>query len=303
MDNGSTDGSADYVREAFPTVKVVDSPRNLGTAEGNNAAARHATGDYLFLLNNDAFVDPDTISTLLETAARNPSAAIIGCQVLNLDGSIQDLGEKIDALGFPVGIGVPSDPLPPVIEDLFFACSCAVLIRTDVFWKLGGYDNRYFFACEEVDLAWRVRLQGYTVLTDTRAIVRHVGGGSLAGGAPGKEARYRTNTRRIYLRERNTVATLLKNYSVPSLVRLLPLYVCINMAEMVFFCFLLRPSVSWQYVRSYMWNLRQLPDTLRARRLIQRGRCISDREIARYFWPGIYKLRFFTAHGIPRIDG
>lgn len=303
MDNGSTDGSADFVRQRYPAVTVVRNQRNLGTAEGNNEAVRHASGDYLFLINNDAWLSgADVIGILIESAARNPSAAIIGCQVLNVDGSLQDIGEKLDKLGFPAGIAPPSDPLPLVIDDLFFACNCAVLMPARRFRELGGYDGRYFWSHEEADLAWRARLRGYTVLTETGAVVFHVGGGSMIGGAPGKEMRYRTTTTRVYYRERSTLATLLKNYSAASLVRILPLYIGLNLLEVIGLLLLRKPTVSWQYVRAYAWNIRQLPATLRLRRHIQNTRCVSDREIARYFWPGIRKLQYVKELGLPRID-
>ena len=303
MDNGSTDGSADYVRETYPAVTVVSSPQNLGTSRGNNMAARYAKGDYLFLLNNDAWLmTSDTISRLVGTAARHPLAAIIGCMVLNVDGSMQDIGEKIDALGFPGGLSVESGPLPEIIDDVFFVTSCAVLIRSTIFRTIGGYDNRFFWSHEEVDLAWQVRLRGLTVLVDTRAVVTHVGGGGMIGGAPGKESRYRTTTARIYHRECSTLATLLKNYSARSLIQILPVYVSVNIAEVFFFLLLQQPAVARQYLRAYWWNLCHLLGTMRARRRIQRARMVPDREIKRYFWRGIRKLRFVRVGNVPRVD-
>lgn len=301
LDNGSTDGSAEFVRESYPSVTVVANTRNLGTSVGNNQAARCATGEYLFLLNNDAwFVSPDAISALVRRAKSRPTAAIIGCQVRNVDGSIQDIGVKIDPLGFPVG-STPPTPLPDVIDDLFYVTSCAMLVRANVFRELGAYDGRCFWSHEEVDLAWRARLRGYGVVTDMRVIVTHVGGGSMVGGVPGKETRYRTTTARIYHRERSTLVTLLKNYSAASLLVVLPLYAGVNVAEMLFFLLMRQPAVAHQYVRAYWWNLLHLRGTMRIRRRVQRTRRVSDREIARYFWPGIKKLSFLKG-SMPRID-
>lgn len=303
MDNGSSDGSADYVRENYPSVTVVVSARNVGTSVGNNVAASHATGEYLFMLNNDAWLmSPDMIARLVRTAERYPLAAVIGCRVLNVDGSIQDIGEKIDRFGFPGGLPAGPGPLPEIVDDVFFITSCAVLVRATVFREVGGYDSRFFWSHEEVDLAWQARLRGYTVLVDTRAAVTHIGGGNMAGGAPGKEPRYRTTTARIYHRECSTLATLLKNYAALSLLRVLPLYVGINVAEALFFLLARQPAVARQYVRAYWWNLCRLRGTLRERRRIQRTRRVSDREIARYFWPGIRKLHFARSGQIPRID-
>jgi len=302
VDNGSTDGSVEYVRENYPWVVLVQSERNLGFSEGNNEAARYASGEYLFMLNNDAWVQADTIVRLVGTARSLGWPAIIGCRVLNPDGSIQDVGLKIDALGFPRGVTSPVAPLPALIDDLFYVSACALFMRRDIFQELGGFDQRYVIFHDEVDLAWRARLRGYSVVTDMEAVVYHVGGGTMTGGAPGKEQRYRTTTRRVYLRERNTLTTLLKNYSARSLVRVLPLYVGINVAEMLFFLALLQPKVSQQYLRSYWWNVRQWPATLRDRRRIQRQRRVSDRDIARYFRPDLQKLGYLKQYGLPRLD-
>jgi len=301
VDNGSTDGSVEYVRESYPWVIVIESARNLGFSEGNNEAARQARGEYVFMLNNDAWVRDDTIVRLLRTARSRPGAAIIGCRVLNPDGSIQDVGLKIDALGFPQGV-TPASPLPLLIEDLFYVSACALFMRRDVFQDLGGFDRRYIIFHDEVDLAWRAHLRGYSVMTNMESAVYHVGGGTMTGGAPGKEKRYRTTTRRVYLRERNTLTTLLKNYSARSLLRVLPLYMAINVAEMLFFLLLLQPKVSQQYLRSYWWNVTQLPETMRERQRIQRRRRVSDRDIARLFWPDLQKLGYLKQSGLPRID-
>jgi len=302
VDNGSTDGSVAYVRESYPEVVLAPSKRNLGFSEGNNEAARHASGEYIFMLNNDAWVQDDTIDRLMTTARSMEKPGIIGCRVLNPDGSIQDVGLKIDALGFPRGVTPPSAPVPSRIDDLFYVSACALFMRQCVFQELGGFDQRYVIFHDEVDLAWRARLRGYSVVTDMDAVVYHVGGGTMTGGAPGKEQNYRTTTRRVYLRERNTLTTLLKNYSARSLLRVLPLYMAINVAEMLFFLLLLQPKVSQQYVRSYWWNVTQLPSTLRDRQHIQRRRRVSDRDIARYFWPNVQKLSYLNQNGLPRFD-
>lgn len=303
MDNASTDGSADYVREAYPEVRLVASAHNLGIAEGNNEAVRHATGNYLFFLNNDAWlINPNAVDVLVQTAKHYPTAAVIGCQVLNEDGSVQDVGMKLDPLGFPIGVFPQTDSLPTIIDDIFYVTGCALFARADVFRALDGFDRRYFWSHEEADLAWRARLCGYTVLVDTRAVVGHVGGGIMIGGIPREGQRYLTTTTRIYHRERSTLATLLKDYSLSSLARVLPIYIGLNILEVAYFLFMLKPALSWQYVRAYWWNVRHLPGTVRARRCAQDARRVSDRDITRYFVPGPYKLALVRALGMPRVQ-
>lgn len=134
------------------------------------------------------------------------------------------------------------------------------------------------------------------------AVVYHYSGGSLPGGAA-KNARYETNHFRRYLGERNMLRNLLKNYSASSLLWVLPTYVIVNIAEMLLFAVIGRVDVAYRcYLKAWWWNITQLHDTLRQRRIIQSSRTVNDREILRHMELTIGKFHALRRMGIPQFS-
>lgn len=89
VDNGSTDGSVEYVKRNFPFVRIVENAMNLGFAEGNNVGLESADGDYLVVLNNDTRVSPNFIETLVNCASSDPEVGSVGCRIIQEDGSFR----------------------------------------------------------------------------------------------------------------------------------------------------------------------------------------------------------------------
>lgn len=297
VDNNSSDNSVEFVREKFPQTKIVENNDNLGFAEGNNIGVQNATGEYIFLLNNDAWVEKDTIEILVNTFKERENVGIVGPKIFNIDGTIQDIGRKIDLLGYPIGINL--DKNTKLVEDLFYVSGCAMMLKRDLFIQVGGFDDRFFMFMEEVDLTWRIRLLGYGVITNQDAIVFHYGGGSITGGVK-KPNVYSTSIKRVYLRERNTLCMLIKNLGLFSLLKTIPIYFSLNILEILFFLILFKPKVCGIYLRSIWWNIVNLNDTLRRRKNIQRTRIISDNKIKRYFENKIVKFSLIKRIGIPK---
>ena len=296
VDNGSSDDSIAYTNKYFPKVKVVNPHANTGFAQGNNIGVKHAKGKYLFLLNNDAWVDHDTITNLVKEY--KDSIGILGPTVYNPDGSLQSEGINIDRFGYSVSEkeNIPKDP--------FYVLGAGMFMSRALFNKAGGFDERYFMFVEEVDLAWRVRLLGYKVKVAPDAAIYHIGGGSLFGGKAQKGAVYKTNTRRVYLRERNTITTLLKNYQLTSLLYIIPSYISLNIAEMLFFLLRMQPNISYLYLRAWVWNIKNMKGTLKLRQKIQHTRKISDQELfsQQVIYKKIRKLELISIVGVPKID-
>jgi hypothetical protein len=167
-----------------------------------------------------------------------------------------------------------------------------MLIAREVFRELGGFDIRFPAYREDLDLCWRAWLRGYRVEVVPDAVGYHIGGGrpgqTLGGGQHGGR----------YLAERHSVATLLKNYSPVSLLWALPLTFVLAVAKVLAFLLVRRFGEASAVVRAYLWNLAQLPRTLRRRRAVQRRRTVSDRSVARLFAPGLPRMRgYFEAIG------
>jgi len=194
-DNGSTDGSTEYIRRNFPSARIVENGANLGFAKGNNAGIKVAQGDYVLILNPDTIIRNGALDKLVAFADRYPEAGAFGCRVLNPDGSYQ----------------FPARPLPTVkgwlmsalyltwlgkfsrnfVSDRYygwdgssekeigFQSGCCVLLRGHLLAKLGGFDERFFYHFEETDLCFRVWKAGYKILYYPGAEITHLGGQSV----------------------------------------------------------------------------------------------------------------------------
>lgn len=179
LDNGSTDGAVEQLVQR-PWLTCLRSDRNLGFAAGNNRAAQGASAQYLVTLNPDAFPDPDWLEMLVAAAERHPEAGSIGStQVLDADPEIYDgAGDPYTVFG-AAWRGGKGRPARPVAEgEVFGVCAAAALYRREAFEALGGFEERFFCYYEDVDLAVRLRLAGWTVIQTPAARVRHVGSGS-----------------------------------------------------------------------------------------------------------------------------
>jgi hypothetical protein len=297
VDNASDDDSCRVVQEDFPWARLIAAKSNLGCAGGRNLGWANAHGDIVFFVDSDAWVEPGTIRAIKEAFVSDRALAVAGCVVRDQAPpyAIQEAGMSIDRFGFMLSYDARRPDLPP-----FYVSGCSMAVRRRLAELVGMFDDRYFIFAEEIDLCWRCRLVGFDVAVAPGAAVRHRGGTSFLGG-PVRGDRYRTSARRVYMRERNTMATLIKNYSLPSLVRRLPVYLLMLASEFVISLLLLQWRWAIQYPRAVAWNLRNLPDTLRRRREVRRSRRKSDQDLP--FDDRFGKLVVLRRVGIPRVHG
>src|SRR5438105_14224588 len=213
-DNGSEDGSADYVRARFPAVKVIQLERNHGFAEGNDLAAEQASGEWLGFLNNDMRVERDWLNDLLAALDDHPRAACLASRIKTWDGSALDFiggGVNYQGHGFQVDYGEQSSDRD-VERRVLFACGGAMLIRREVFREVGGFDRDYFAYFEDVDPGWRLNLLGHQVWYTPRATAFHRHHGTAS--------RLVAHKLRV-LYERNALFTIYKCFEDRDLDRLL----------------------------------------------------------------------------------
>jgi len=211
-DNGSTDGSNDYLRKNFPRVKLIELGRNYGFAGGYNRALQQVDADVFVLVNSDVEVTPGwlqpCIKQLLDdrlTAAVQPKIrSYIQRKKFEYAGAA---GGFIDHWGFPFCRG---RILSEVEEDngqydqpvsLFWATGACLLIRSSAFRDAGGFDEDFFAHMEEIDLCWRLKNRGWNIRFEPRSVVYHLGGATLSYQSPQK----------IYLNFRNSLWMMVKN--------------------------------------------------------------------------------------------
>lgn len=287
VDNGSGDESIKFIKENYPKTLIIDNKANLGLSIASNRGAERAGGKYLFFYNNDTISSPNLIETLVGKMESDSSIGICGCKTYTYDGrSLINIGVPCDIFGYPYGKGNS------------FYVDAAIFIRNNLFHKLGGFDEKMFLYGEDRDLCWRCWLYGYKVAVVPDAIFYH---NSACITEDLKQ--YRTNIHRRFWGEYNSLRSLLKNYSASFLYFILPLFLIINILEILIF--LLKGKfqiIRGVYIKSYIENIKDLKDTLRKRYNIQRERKITDFKLIRQMDKLSGKLRLFLDMGIPKFS-
>ncbi len=180
LENGSPQAERVTVDMLPDGAQLIESDINLGFAAGNNRLAQGVEQDWIFLLNPDAFPEPDLIERLMEAVQRHPEASFFGCtqRADGAPGVLDGVGDVYHFTGLPYRAGYGRSLAPPEEGEVFSPCGAASLIRRDVFERLGGFDEDYFCYVEDVDLGARARLTGETCIQVRDAVVSHLGYGS-----------------------------------------------------------------------------------------------------------------------------
>ena len=195
VDNASRDDSLMALRLAHGAdrrLRVLENPANLGFARAANRGLAAATADYLLLLNPDNLIEPGSLAGLLEVLAAHPGAGMLGCRILNPDGSEQRGGRRrLPTLGgalkdfFRLGGGAAYDlsaqPLPEETVPVEAISGSFMLLRREALERVGGLDEGYFLHCEDLDWCKRFRAAGYDILFSPRHACRHYQGACGAG--------------------------------------------------------------------------------------------------------------------------
>jgi GT2 family glycosyltransferase len=206
VDNGSQDGSSEFVREQYPEVKLISLRENRGFAGGNNAGISVAAGKYIALLNNDTKTGPEWIEQLIAVAETTPSAGMWASKILSYDnpGTIDNAGLMIYRDGLARGRGRLETDKGQYDEqgEVLLPSGCAALYRKAVLDEIGLFDEDFFAYADDVDLGLRFRLAGWGCVYVPAAKVYHKYSSSSSAYSPLK----------AFLVERNRIWVLLKYY-------------------------------------------------------------------------------------------
>jgi len=188
VDNASDDGSLSLVRERFPQVKVFPQQENLGFAAANNLAAEKASGEMLLLLNTDAWLDRGALDRLTVKLANRPDVGLVAPRLRYPDGRRQFswspargiVGEVLQRVRNPFeawawGQGSLARGLARLVGPIWYTAAC-VLVRTEAFRAVGGFDESFFMYFEDVDLCIRLGAAGWRLVEEPGAVVYHAGG-------------------------------------------------------------------------------------------------------------------------------
>ena len=216
-DNASTDGSLKVMEEEFPQVRTLCFERNLGFTGGYNQAFTQLSygpdaPEYFLLINSDIEVPEEWLGPLVEWMDNHPDCGACAPKL----HSWQDrdsfeyagaAGGYIDTYGYPfcrgriMGRVEKDNGQYDSPADVFWATGACLMVRSSVYRKLGGLDERFFAHMEEIDMCWRMQLTGWKVTVVPSSTVYHVGGGTLPATSPFK----------LFLNYRNNLLMLSNN--------------------------------------------------------------------------------------------
>ena len=222
-DNGSTDGTVQTLARVVPEVEVYAGPQNLGFAAGVNRLLPRSTAPWVFLLNSDAWPQPGTIATLVNTAKRYPSAAAVAPRLEFPEGGLQH-----SVFPFPgLRVAVVSAFLPrrigrkrgaemmlegfwmhdrPRVVD--WAIGAALLVRRSALEDIGLLDERFFMYVEDLEWEWRAHKQGWEIRFEPSAVVLHVGNASGDKDESARARAYLLNSNQFYRTEHGLAAAI-----------------------------------------------------------------------------------------------
>jgi GT2 family glycosyltransferase len=198
VDNGSSDGTIQYLKRDYPNIVVIENENNEGFAKPNNQAAKVAKGKFLALLNNDMVVKENWIEELLATQTRTGAECVAG-MILNRDQSIDYSEGKIDCYGY----GYHFHERVAEEKEVFYACGGSLLINRDIYLAVGGLDEDFYLYYEDTDLCWRLWLLGYRIVFSPKAQSIH-----KHNGTAGAFSKLQID---LYA-DRNHLCMLYKNY-------------------------------------------------------------------------------------------
>jgi len=287
VDNGSTDDSVEYVRANFPQFKLKVLARNVGFARANNLAIEDCDKDFICLLSNDVVVTEAWLDKLM-LVFENPKVGLAVPKMYDFDGFINSGGGICDLYGFAFNRGIGEKDVGQYDEPILlqYGCAGAAVIRRSVLLKVGLFDEKYFMYHEDVDLSWRIRLQGYEIVYCPSAVVYHK---HMGTGVTGKKKKDRT--RIISLWEKNRVRTLLKNYELSTLATVIPTLIMLKFLHVGYALYHKDVREVTGFLAGYLWNFRNIRDTFRQRAKIQASRIISDSEVKKLLIPWSIELR------------
>jgi len=215
VDNASSDGSQNFLRERFPEVRLFCNDVNTGFSQANNRGIRECKGEYLLLLNTDTVLLPQAVGLMLEALKADPEVGAAGPALLSGENTFQvSFGNKVDffhemlqktILNLFYKVLLKKSRSPRKVEWLSAACLC---VRAKVLQEVGCFDENYFLYFEDIDLCVRIRKRGYSLLFIPEARVLHLGGAVTAKDKLGSRYHYRRSQLYFY-KKHNAKANLI----------------------------------------------------------------------------------------------
>jgi len=282
VDNGSTDGSVEYLKTMMPAIRIIDFDKNHGFAPGYAKALRMIEAEYYLLLNSDVEVSAGWLKPLV--ALMDSDRAVAACMPKIKSYHQREFfeyagasGGFIDLFGYPFCRGRILNSIEKDTgqydkpAEIFWASGACMVIRASAYFEAGELDSDFFAHMEEIDLCWRFKRLGYKIVCCTDSTVYHVGGGTLPNNNPHK----------LYLNYRNNLFLLCKNQPGHELIFVLPVRILLDWMSAILY---LLSSFAFfrSVIRAHLSFIRSLPVLIIKRKKV-------NRIAKKGSWPQIYK--------------
>lgn len=272
VDNGSIDGSTQYIKKYFPEFECIELPKNVGFAPAVNIGIKKAKGEYIVLINNDTEVDKNCIRYLVKAAKAYPEVGFVAAKMLNFYNRniIDSAGDYIDVVGHAnnIGLGEKDGLNFETPKYVFLGTGGGSLFKREIFKKVGFFDEDYFAYFEDVDLCFRAQLQGFKGWYEPKAVIYHIHKATSSRNKPFTE----------YLQYRNMTQTIIKNFPSSLLKKdfnwLRILLVNINTIR-----YLASQGMLIQALKAEFYIIKNIFSLLKKRQEIQQSKKVSDKYI------------------------
>ena len=305
VDNASTDGSAEILEELLGPRRVVRASHDLGFPGAVRKAMElpaAAEADYLLLLHDDTALDADAVSRLVDAAARVEGVGVVGPKVLDWDRPdvLREVGFAADRLGYahsPLEDGEIDQGQYDAPREVLFVSSAAMLVAREAWTRSGPPDDRLGPCHADLEFCWRIRVGGYRVLVDPKAVAYH----RQAGMRSERPRPHGIHER--YHADRTALAALLTNERIVTLLWVLPLFAVLGLGRLVSSLLMRRFDLAGESIAAWWWNVFHLPGTIRRRARSQAIRRVRDHEITRFMTPAGSRLEGWLRRGSVLLTG
>jgi len=291
VDNASTDGSVEWVTKNYPPqIRIVRNKVNLGSSGGYNAGIRYARGKYVAILNNDVEVDKNWLKPLVDILERDSKIGAADSKYLNFyERNKFDLsvaaGRFLDYFGnvYTRGHGENDEGTYNNLCRVFVALT---IFKRDVIFKAGLFDEDFFYGYEDVDLSWRINLMGYKIYYIPNSIVYHKSGATV---------KFNKITRpEFYIRDKkNRLVTLIKNYSLETLVFIIPIVLFEYLGLLVYLILKGKKVHALCVIKAIIQVFKSFKEIWKKHLFVNQIRKLSDSEIRKLMVPYAGYLKDF----------
>ncbi|MBV20418.1 MAG: dTDP-Rha--alpha-D-GlcNAc-pyrophosphate polyprenol alpha-3-L-rhamnosyltransferase [Cytophagia bacterium] len=264
VDNNSDDGSVDFIKKNYSSVKIIQNDKNYGYAKGYNVGLNKIQSQYLVLINNDVEVSENWLDPMFNSMEQNKKIGSCQPKILSYKNRTTfeyagAAGGYLDYLGYPYCRGRIFDTVEldkgqyDSPKEIFWSSGACMMVRNKLFKKLEGFDESFYAHMEEIDLCWRIKGLGFKNFCFPKSIVYHLGGGTLNYNSPKK----------TYLNFRNNLIMITKNESLISLTLKLPFRLFLDILASIYILIKNKSLLHFlEIIKAYVSFIIKLPHIL-----------------------------------------